>query len=57
MHVVEYSVMFYIEMVFREPIAVLLFLATMLTLSPQLTVISWCCCRSAACSSHASARA
>lgn len=34
MHVVEYSVMFYIEMVFREPIAVLLFLATMLTLSP-----------------------
>ena len=40
MHVVEYSVMFYIEMVFREPIAVLLFLATMLTLSPQLTLIS-----------------
>ncbi len=40
MHVVEYSVMFYIEMVFREPIAVLLFLGTMLTLSPQLTVIS-----------------
>ena len=40
MHVVEYSVMFYIEMVFREPIAVLLFLGTMLTLAPQLTVIS-----------------
>jgi subfamily B ATP-binding cassette protein MsbA len=40
MHVVEYSVMFYIEMVFREPVAVLLFLGTMLTLSPQLTVIS-----------------
>ncbi len=40
MHGVEYSVMFYIEMVFREPIAVLLFLGTMLTLSPQLTVIS-----------------
>ncbi|MEZ4738408.1 MAG: ABC transporter ATP-binding protein [Flavobacteriales bacterium] len=40
MHVMEYSVMFYIEMVFREPIAILLFLGTMLTLSPQLTVIS-----------------
>jgi subfamily B ATP-binding cassette protein MsbA len=40
MHVVEYSVMFYIEMVFREPIAVLLFLGTMLTLSPQLTLLS-----------------
>ena len=40
MQVVEYSVMYYIEMIFREPIAVLLFLATMLTLSPQLTVIS-----------------
>lgn len=38
--VVEYSVMYYIEMIFREPIAVLLFLGTMLTLSPQLTVIS-----------------
>ncbi len=40
MHVVEFSVMLYIEMVFREPIAVLLFLATMVTLSPELTVIS-----------------
>ncbi len=40
MHVMEYSVMFYIEMVFREPIAVILFLATMVTISPQLTVIS-----------------
>jgi subfamily B ATP-binding cassette protein MsbA len=40
MQVVEYSVMYYIEMIFREPIAVVLFLSTMLTLSPQLTVIS-----------------
>jgi ATP-binding cassette, subfamily B, bacterial MsbA len=40
MHVVEYSVMFYIEMVFREPVAIILFLGTMLTLSPELTVIS-----------------
>lgn len=40
MQVVEYSVMYYIEMIFREPIAVILFLATMLTLSPQLTLIS-----------------
>jgi subfamily B ATP-binding cassette protein MsbA len=40
MQVVEYSVMYYIEMIFREPIAVVLFLGTMLTLSPQLTVIS-----------------
>lgn len=40
MQVVEYSVMFYIEMVFREPIAVFLFLAAMVTLSPQLTLIS-----------------
>jgi subfamily B ATP-binding cassette protein MsbA len=40
MQVVEYSVMYYIEMIFREPIAVILFLGTMLTLSPQLTVIS-----------------
>lgn len=40
MQVVEYSVMYYIEMIFREPLAVVLFLATMLTLSPQLTVIS-----------------
>ena len=40
MQVVEYSVMYYIEMIFREPIAVIMFLGTMLTLSPQLTVIS-----------------
>jgi subfamily B ATP-binding cassette protein MsbA len=40
MQVVEYSVMYYIEMIFREPIAVILFLVTMVTLSPQLTVIS-----------------
>ncbi|MCC7503292.1 MAG: ABC transporter ATP-binding protein [Flavobacteriales bacterium] len=40
MQVLEYSVMYYIEMIFREPIAVALFLATMLTLSPQLTLIS-----------------
>lgn len=40
MHVMEYSVMFYIEMVFREPIAILLFLATMVTIAPQLTLIA-----------------
>lgn len=40
MQVVEYSVMYYIEMIFREPIAVLLFIGTMLTLSPQLTILS-----------------
>mgnify|MGYP001202156888 CR=1 FL=1 len=40
MHVMEYSVMLYIEMVFREPVAVILFLATMVTISPELTVIS-----------------
>ncbi len=40
MQVMEFSVMYYIEMIFREPIAVLLFLGAMLTLSPQLTVIS-----------------
>lgn len=40
MNVVEYSVMYYIEMVFREPIAILLFLATMLTIAPQLTLIA-----------------
>src|SRR5690606_32084107 len=40
MHVIEFSVMLYIEMVFREPIAILLFLFTMVTLSPELTVIS-----------------
>ncbi|MBL7962932.1 MAG: ABC transporter ATP-binding protein [Flavobacteriales bacterium] len=40
MQVVEYSVMHYIEMIFREPVAVILFLATMITLSPGLTLIS-----------------
>jgi subfamily B ATP-binding cassette protein MsbA len=40
MHVIEFSVMLYIEMVFREPVAVVLFVATMVTLSPQLTLIS-----------------
>jgi subfamily B ATP-binding cassette protein MsbA len=40
LHVVEFSVMQYIEMVFREPIAVLMFLGTMVTLSPGLTAIS-----------------
>lgn len=40
MQVLEYSVMFSIEMVFREPIAVILFLGTMVTLSPQLTLWS-----------------
>ena len=40
MHVMEYSVMFYIEMVFREPIAVLLFLGTMITIAPQLTLVA-----------------
>ena len=40
MHVMEYSVMLYIEMVFREPLAILLFLSTMVTLAPQLTLIA-----------------
>ena len=40
MQVLEYSVMYSIEMVFREPIAVILFLGTMVTLSPQLTLWS-----------------
>ncbi len=40
MHVIEFSVMLYIEMIFREPIAVLLFVGAMVTLSPQLTLIS-----------------
>ncbi|HQW06564.1 MAG: ABC transporter ATP-binding protein [Flavobacteriales bacterium] len=40
MHVIEYSVMFYIEMVFREPIAILLFLGTMITIAPQLTLVA-----------------
>ncbi|MBS1547570.1 MAG: ABC transporter ATP-binding protein [Bacteroidetes bacterium] len=40
MQVLEYSVMYSIEMVFREPIAVIMFLGTMVTLSPQLTLYS-----------------
>lgn len=40
MQVLEYSVMYSIEMVVREPIAVLLFLGTMVTLSPELTLWS-----------------
>ncbi len=40
MHVMEYSVMFYIEMVFREPIAILLFLGAMITIAPQLTLVA-----------------
>ncbi|HMN04853.1 MAG TPA: ABC transporter ATP-binding protein [Flavobacteriales bacterium] len=40
MQVLEYSVMYSIEMVVREPIAVILFLGTMVTLSPQLTLWS-----------------
>lgn len=40
MQVLEYSVMYSIEMVFREPLAVVLFLATMVTLSAKLTIIS-----------------
>ncbi len=40
MQVLEFSVMLSIEMVFREPIAVILFLGTMVTLSPQLTIYS-----------------
>lgn len=40
MQVLEFSVMLSIEMVMREPIAVIMFLATMLTLSPQLTLYS-----------------
>jgi len=40
MQVLEYSVMYSIEMFFREPLAVILFIATMVTLSPQLTLIS-----------------
>lgn len=38
MQVLEFSVMLSIEMVVREPIAVFLFLATMVTLSPLLTL-------------------
>jgi len=40
MQVLEFSVMYSIEMVVREPIAVILFLATMITLSPALTLWS-----------------
>jgi subfamily B ATP-binding cassette protein MsbA len=40
MQVLEFSVMYSIEMVFREPLAVLLFLGTMVTLSPPLTLWS-----------------
>ncbi|MGV9012400.1 MAG: ABC transporter ATP-binding protein [Flavobacteriales bacterium] len=40
MQVLEYSVMYSIEMVFREPIAVIMFLGTMVTLSPPLTLWS-----------------
>ncbi len=40
MQVLEFSVMLSIEMVMREPIAVIMFLATMVTLSPQLTLYS-----------------
>ncbi len=40
MQVLEFSAMLSIEMVMREPIAVFMFLATMVTLSPQLTLYS-----------------
>lgn len=40
MQVLEYSVMYSVEMVFREPLSVILFLATMVTLSAKLTIIS-----------------
>lgn len=40
MQVLEYSVMYSIEMVFREPIAVLLFIGTMIGMSARLTLIS-----------------
>jgi subfamily B ATP-binding cassette protein MsbA len=40
MQVLEYSVMYSIEMVFREPIAVILFIATMIGMSAKLTMIS-----------------
>ncbi len=40
MQVLEYSVMYSIEMIFREPIAVVLFIGTMVTLSAKLTLIS-----------------
>ncbi len=40
MQVLEYSVMYSIEMVFREPLAVILFIATMIGFSAKLTLIS-----------------
>lgn len=40
MQVLEYSVMYSIEMVFREPIAVILFIATMIGFSAKLTLVS-----------------
>jgi len=40
LQVLEYSVMYSIEMVFREPIAVVLFIGTMIGLSAKLTLIS-----------------
>jgi len=40
MQVMEFSVMLSMEMVVREPVAVILFLGTMVTLSPQLTLYS-----------------
>lgn len=40
MQVLEYSVMYSIEMVFREPISVVLFLVTMIGMSAKLTLIS-----------------
>ena len=42
MQVLEYSVMYSIEMVFREPIAVILFLGTMVTLSRQTHLQNLC---------------
>jgi subfamily B ATP-binding cassette protein MsbA len=40
MQVLEYSVMYSIEMIVREPIAVVLFIATMIGFSAKLTLIS-----------------
>jgi ATP-binding cassette, subfamily B, bacterial MsbA len=40
MQVLEFSVMYSIEMMFREPLAIGLFLSTMIALSPKLTIIS-----------------
>ncbi len=44
MHVMEYSVMFYIEMVFREPIAILLFLGDHDHALRRNSRWSLCCC-------------